>query len=156
MKQTIAIAAAGLLSFGIAGITPAAAYHFSPENSAFTGKGKTSATKTGLTLPCKASFTGNVDANGVGSITGGKFREDGSVGCVSVKLKNLPWAANATGRRTAVIKNVAFSSPIGDCGPGDITTTLRNGVVKFTAVPLPPDCTVSGRVVTTPTLSIVK
>ena len=51
------------MSFGIAGVTPAAAYHLVPENTDFTGTGKTSATKNGSSLPCKANFTGKADTD---------------------------------------------------------------------------------------------
>jgi len=68
MKSAIAIAAAALVSFGIA--APASAYHLTPENSSFTGNGKTSATKSGVTLPCKAKLEGTIDGSGVGSVSG--------------------------------------------------------------------------------------
>ncbi len=153
MKTAIAIAAAGLMSLGIAGTTPAAAYHLIPESSSFSGKGNTSATKNGVTLACKAKFKGSVDANGVGSVTSGTFT--GDLGCTSVALSNLPWTSTAKSATKANILNVTFTSPIGNCGPTTLPVKLKNGVISFTNVPLAGGCTVSGKIKTTPTLSIV-
>lgn len=155
MKPAILIAAAGVVSLGIAGTTPAAAYHLSPKSTKFTGTGNTSATKNGISLPCKAHFTGNTSSTGVGHITGGSFTDTTKVGCTAVKLINLPWKALAKTATKVVIYNVEFSSPIGNCGPGNLPTILKNGVVTFTDVPLPGGCTVSGKITTTPKVSVV-
>ena len=154
MKPAILLGAAGLISLGIVGTTPAAAYHLSPAGN-FTGDGTTSATKNGVSLPCKAHFTGKVTNAGVGYITGGSFTDNGGVGCTSVKLINLPWKAVAKTARKVIIKNVQFNSPIGDCGPGNLPVKAVNGVVSFTDVPLAGGCTVSGSITTSPKVSIV-
>jgi hypothetical protein len=154
MIKTITLAAA--VSLGIAATTPAAAFHLSPVSTSFTATGNTSATKNGVTLPCKAHFKGHTDANGVGFVDSGSFTDNGSIGCTAVTLQNLPWEGDATGKATVVIHNVTFSSPIGNCGPGDLTTKLKRGVISFTTAPLPPDCTVSGKLKTKPQLSVVK
>ena len=151
MKPIIAIAAA--ISFAIAGTAPAFAYHLIPESSDFTGSGKTSATKNGITLKCNANFTGNVNRKGVGLITGGSFT--GAVGCSSVGLGGLPWKSVATSATKIKIVNVSFTSPIGDCGPGNLVVKLSSGVITFKGKALPGGCTVSGTVTTSPTLSIV-
>jgi hypothetical protein len=153
MKKAIAITAAGLMSFGTVCATPAAAYHLIPESTNFTGTGKTSATKNGITLPCTANFKGNTNATGAGSITSGAF--SGQIGCSSVGLGGLPWKALAKSATKVIIYNVSFTSPIGNCGPGNLTTKLTNGVIKFTNVALAGGCTVSGSIKTTPTISIV-
>ena len=153
MKKAIAITAAGLMSFGTVCATPAAAYHLIPESTTFTGTGKTSATKNGITLPCTANFAGKTTAAGVGYISSGSFT--GQVGCSSVGLGGLPWKSVAKSATKVVIYNVSFTSPIGNCGPGNIATKLTNGVIKFTNVPLAGGCTVSGSIKTTPTISIV-
>ena len=152
MKTAIVIAAAGLMSFGMID-SALAAYELNPESTNFTGTGTTSATKNGITLKCNASFTGSVDANGVGSITGGSF--SGQLGCSSVGLSGLPWKALAISATKVKIFGVTFTSPIGNCGPGNLKTTLKAGVIKFTNQPLPGSCTVSGKITTSPTLSIV-
>jgi len=153
MKKAIAITAAGLMSFGTVCATPAAAYHLIPESTTFTGAGKTSATKNGITLPCTANFKGNTNATSVGSITSGTF--SGQIGCSSVGLGGLPWKALAKSATKVIIYNVSFTSPIGNCGPGNLPTKLTNGVIKFTNVALAGGCTVSGSIKTTPTISIV-
>ncbi len=152
MKTVIAIAAAGLMSFGI-GATPAAAYHLTPESTSFSGTGTTSATKNGVTLKCKAKFQGSVDSNGVGSVTSGTF--SGQIGCNTVTLGNLPWKSTAKGATKLTIANVAFDSPIGNCGPGNLVVKLTDGVIKFTNIALAGGCTVSGKITTSPALSIV-
>jgi hypothetical protein len=151
MKTTIALIAAGLVSFAVA--TPAAAYHLIPENSSFKGTGNTSATKNGVTLACKAKFTGSVDANGVGSVTGGSFT--GDLGCTSVTLSNLPWQATAKSATKGQIFNATFSSPIGNCGPGTVPVKVKNGVISFKNVALSGGCTITGKIKTTPAISIV-
>ena len=151
MKTAAIAITAGLMSFGIVG--PAAAYHLSPENASFTGTGTTSATKNGITLKCKAKFQGHVDSNGVGWVDSGSFT--GQLGCTSVGLGNLPWKSLARTATKANIYNVAFTSPIGNCGPGTVPTKLVDGIIKFANVPLSGGCTVSGKITTSPTLSIV-
>ena len=153
MKTTIALATT-ILSLGIAGITPATAFHLSPAGD-FTADGDTSATKGGVTLPCIAHFTGTVDSNGIGHITGGSFTDNGGVGCTAVTLSGLPWKVKAVKKGKVKIYKVTFSTPIGDCGPGTIPAPLKKGVLSFTAVPLQPDCSISGSLTTSPKISIV-
>lgn len=155
MKTAIVLAAAGLMSLGTTDIALAAKYHLVPPGN-FTGDGKTSATKNGISLPCIAHFTGRVTAAGVGYVTGGTFKDDGGIGCTSVKLSNLPWKSLAVAAAKGKIFNVTFTSPIGNCGPGTIPVAVRNGAIKFTAVALRGGCSVSGSITTTPKLSIVK
>ncbi|MBV8800499.1 MAG: hypothetical protein JOY77_10095 [Alphaproteobacteria bacterium] len=152
MKTTIVIAA-GLVSLGIVGATPAAAFHLSPPGD-FSADGTTSATKNGITLPCKAHFDGTVNADGVGAVTGGQFTDNGAQGCTLVSLQNLPWEVDATGKKNVLIKNVTFSTPIGSCGPGDVVGKIKNGHLTLVNVSLPPDCQVSADVITTPTVKI--
>jgi hypothetical protein len=153
MKTAIAITVAGLMSFGIIGITPASAYHLIPESTSFKGKGSTSATKSGVTLACTANFNGSIDGNGVGSVTSGSFT--GELGCSSVALSNLPWKATAKKATKGSILNVTFTSPIGNCGPSTLPVKLKNGVISFTNVAVAGGCTISGKIKTTPTVSIV-
>ena len=151
MKTAIAIIAG--LSFGILGVTPAFAWHLTPENQSFTGKGNTSATKNGVTLKCTAKFTGKVDGSGIGYVESGSF--SGAIGCSTVTLGDLPWKSVAVGRYVVHIENVKFNSPIGDCGPSTIAVKLRNGVISFTNDQVSGGCTVSGRITTSPSLKIV-
>lgn len=152
MKTVLAIAAASAVSLAV-GIAPASAYKLSPPNTSFTGTGKTSATKNGITLACKAKFDGNVDANGIGHITGGSFT--GELGCTSVGLGGLPWTTKAKSATKAVISNVSFTSPIGNCGPGNVAIKVVDGQISFKNVALDGGCTISGKITTTPPVSIV-
>jgi hypothetical protein len=156
MKTAIALTAASLVSIGIAGATaPAAAYHLSPSGS-FVGDGDTSATKNGITLPCHAHFTGKVTSNGVGYVTGGSFTDNGKTGCKQVKLVNLPYKSRVKSSTKVIILNAKFNGPLTlDCGPSNVPTTLKNGIITFTAVPMAGGCSVSGKITTSPTLSIV-
>ena len=154
MKTTIALTAASLILLGTAGISSASNYKLSPPGN-FTGDGNTSATKNGISLPCKAHFTGTINSAGIGSVTGGSFKDNGGVGCTSVKLINLPWKSVAVSLAKVKILNVTFSSPIGDCGPGTLPVKVKNGVIVFNTVPLPGGCSVSGKITTNPKISIV-
>ena len=153
MKTAIASIAAVIMSFGIVGTTPAAAYHLTPVGTSFTGAGSTSATKNGVTLQCKAKFQGNVDDTGVGFVTSGTFT--GDIGCTSVGLGGLPWKSVAKSAKKVNILKVSFTSPIGNCGPGTVPVTVKNGTIKFTNVPLTGGCTISGSIKTSPPLAIV-
>jgi len=153
MKNAIATTAASLMSLMIVGTTPAAAYHLIPVSTDFTGSGTTSATKNGITLKCKAKFQGHTDSNGVGFITGGSF--SGQLGCTSVGLGGLPWKSLAKSATKVIINNVSFTSPIGNCGPGNVPVKLVDGIIKFSNVALAGNCTISGKITTSPTLSIV-
>ena len=157
MKIAIVIAAAGLTAFTMAA-TPAAAWKITPSGD-FTADGTTSATKNGVTLPCKAHFTGTVNAHGIAHITSGEFTDNGGPpgACGAVQLANLPWKTAARTAKAAKIYNVQFTTPIGSCGPGAMPVRVRSGgVIVFTAVPLAGGCTVSGNLTTTPQLSIVE
>src|ERR1700733_6830138 len=101
MKSGIAVIAAALMSIGIVGTAAASSYELRPLNTNFTGTGTTSATKSGITLKCTASFQGNVDGQGVGHITSGSFT--GELGCSSVSLQGLPWTAAAVSQTKATI-----------------------------------------------------
>jgi hypothetical protein len=152
MKTVIALTAAGLMSLGLVAATPAAAYHLIPESTDFTGAGKTSATKSGITLSCKAKFTGSIDDQGVGSITSGSF--SGDLGCSSVGLSGLPWKATAKKATTATIFGVTFTSPIGNCGPSDLPVKVKDGVISFKNAEIAGGCTISGKIKTKPAVGI--
>lgn len=152
MKTIIMGAVAGF-SLAIAGISPAFAWHLTPEGTNFTGKGNTSATKGGITLKCTANFKGNVDDTGTGYVTSGSF--SGELGCSGVTLGNLPWKSVAVGAKTVHIEDVTFKSIIGDCGPSTIAVKLASGVISFSNVQLAGSCTASGKITTSPHLKIV-
>ena len=156
MKAAFAIAAAGLMSLGIAA-TPAAAYHLSPSGN-FTADGTTSATVTalGLTLPCNAHFTGNVNSKGIGYITGATFTDNGAIGCGLIQLAGTPWKSVAKSAKKVVIHSAAFTGPAGiNCGPSNVPVTLRHGVITFTAVPMAGGCSITGTLTPSPKLKIV-
>lgn len=150
MKIMFAIAALSAASLGLA--SQANAYKFSPPSTSFTGKGKTSATKNGVTLACSANLSGATDANGNGKVTGGSF--SGAFGCSAVTFANLPWPMTATGKTTGTVTGVTFNSPIGNCGPDTLNITLKRGKIKFNQT-IAGGCAVTGSLTTTPTLSIV-
>ncbi|HEY1961592.1 MAG TPA: hypothetical protein VGG69_04165 [Rhizomicrobium sp.] len=157
MKTAIAIATAGLVSLGLAA-TPAAAFKLSPAGN-FTADGNTSASKNGITLPCHAHFTGTISNKGVGHITSGTFTtSSGPQGaCEAIVLNNLPWKTVARTATTGKIYNVQFAGPAGlNCGPGNLVVHVKSGIVSFTTQPLPPGCTVTGKLTTNPTVSIVE
>lgn len=155
MKAITAIATAGVMCLAAAVATPAAAFHLHPTGD-FTADGTTSATKSGISLPCNAHFTGTVDSQGVGQVTGGSFTDNGGIGCTAVALKNLPWETKAISAIKVKLFGVTFSSPIGDCGPSNIVAKLKRGRLRFSAAQMKGDCSVSAKVKTKPKLKIVQ
>lgn len=150
MKNAIAIASAAILTF--ATIAPAAAYHLEPKSTSFTGTGNTQATKNGITLKCKATFQGHVDAAGIGWVDSGTFK--GQVGCTSVGLGGLPWKSPAKSATKVNILNVSFTSPIGNCGPNTVPVKIIDGKIRFKNVAMAGACTITGVITTNPALSI--
>jgi len=155
MKTAIAIAAVGLASLGLFGAANASGFKLSPPSTKFTGTGPSSATTTsGISLSCTANFKGSTNATGIGKITGGSFT--GALGCSAVTLGNLPWKAEALTATTGEILNVAFDSPIGNCGPGTVPASLSGaGVISFDDTTLKGCSSVTGTITTKPAITVV-
>ena len=153
MKSAIGIIAG--LAFGLAGVSPAFAWHLVPESTSFTGAGKTSATVNGITLKCSASLTGHTDSKGIGYIDSGSFT--GQPGCTAVTFQNTPWTSTAVSGSTVHIANVTFSTPIGNCGPSTLTVRLgRAGTFTWKNQVLSGGCNISGTITTSPAITIAK
>ena len=142
---------AGLASLGFAA---QARPSLSPRNTSFTAKGQVTITK-GVSHPsCTAHFVGTTDAAGFGQITGATFT--GSDFCTAITSATLPWALNAETKRRATLHDVDLGTPLGFCGPANVTVYVSStGRFTFFAS-LPPDCIIHGYVKTTPVVTIVK
>jgi hypothetical protein len=142
---------AGLASLGFAA---QARPSLSPRNISFTAKGQVTITK-GVSHPsCTAHFVGTTDAAGFGQITSATFT--GSDFCAAVTSATLPWSMNAETRRRALLKDVDLGTPLGFCGPVNVTVYVSStGRFTFSAS-APPDCFIQGYVKTTPVVTIVK
>lgn len=152
MKTLTAVAAIALVSFGFT--TTASAFKLSPPSTSFTGSGNTSLTKSGITVPCTANFTGSINARGVGKVTGATFT--GSATCQAISATGLPWKVAAKTASTAKFSAVSVSTPLGNCGPSALTVGDNGtGLVTFTNQILSGGCSVSGSVQTTPAVTIV-
>ena len=154
MKPIIALAAIGLVSFGLADSASAAkaGFKFSPANTKFSGAGPTSATLNGVTLACTGTLTGATNKAGVGKVTGGSFT--GALGCTSVTFAGTPWKMVAASATTATITGVDFNTPIGDCGPANLTVTLTGGTFSYNGA-FDQCSNISLTLKTTPTVTIV-
>lgn len=152
MKSIIALAAVGLMSFGLANGANAAGFKFSPASTKFVGKGPTSATLNGVTLACTGTLKGSTNAQGVGKVTGGSFT--GALGCSSVTFTGTPWKMTATTATTATIVGVDFTTPLGSCGPANLVVTLTGGVFSYNGA-FDQCSNIQLSLKTTPTVSIV-
>ena len=152
MKSIIALAAVGLMSFGLANGANAAGFKFSPASTKFVGKGPTSATLNGVTLACTGTLKGSTNAQGVGKVTGGSFT--GAFVCSSVTFTGVPWKMTATTATTATIVGVDFTTPLGSCGPANLVVNLSGGVFTYNG-PFDQCSNIQLSLKTTPTLSIV-
>ena len=152
MKSIIALAAVGLMAFGLADTANAAGFKLSPPNTKFTGAGPTSATLNGVNLNCTGMLTGQTNKAGVGKITGGSFT--GALGCSSVTFTGTPWTGVAVSATTGTITGVHFTTPLGSCGPANLTVTLTGGVFSYNG-PFDQCSNISLSLKTTPTVSIV-
>jgi hypothetical protein len=153
MKSLIAIAAIGVMSFGLAsGASAATKYIFSPASTKFVGTGPTSATLNSVTLACTGSLKGASTAAGAGKVTGGSFT--GELGCSSVTFTGTPWKMAATTATTATITGVHFTTPIGSCGPANLVVTLTGGVFSYNGA-FDQCSNIKLTLTTKPTLSII-
>ena len=126
----------------------------SPRSTSFTAKGQVTITK-GVSHPsCTAHFVGTTDAAGFGQINAATFT--GSDFCTAVTSATLPWALNAETKRQALLQDVALSTPLGFCGPANVTVYVSlTGRFTFYFM-ASPDCVIQGYVKTTPAITIVK
>ena len=156
MKAFTMISVAVLASLAMA--AQASAASFAPPNTSFTGAGTTNL-KKGIfpPIPCTANFTGHTDAAGAAFIDTAAFT--GSVACTSIAASGLSWGTTITGPNSATINGVAFSSPLGPCGPANLPVNVSStGVITFNYTITAGNCTVSttgGGIVTTPAVTIV-
>ncbi|MDR3507316.1 MAG: activator of alkane oxidation [Caulobacteraceae bacterium] len=159
MKTLATLSATALLALGLAS-QAFAAPTLGPVSTSFTGMGTTSMTKSGITIGCNANFTGSINSTGAGQISTAAFTA-GNFLCPLITATNLPWPAAAVtagggGAGTANILTVAVSTPLGNCGPSTLPTSINTtGVISFSGVPLSGGCTVSGSIQSTPHVFVV-
>ena len=146
-----ALSVAGIALAG--GAAFAAAYTLSPRDTAFVVSGPADVTKGSIKLNCAATIKGAIDKAGDGRITAASFK--GGL-CGSIKPTGLPWPIKVTGPSAGVIRGVAVkASLLGGGGPADIPVTLgKAGEITLTPTPLKPDCSIKGRLTTTPAISV--
>jgi hypothetical protein len=152
MKALSVIAAATLLSAGIASSASAMQRSYEPANTPFTATGSITVTSPSGSLPCQTVLTGTTV--GGGSITGATF--SGS-SCGSLKALALPWTMSSFGNSGTGINfaNVGFSAPaIGVCHPARVKGTLGiGGKLTFSGAGVGV-CSMSGTLVTSPAIRI--
>jgi hypothetical protein len=151
MKPAIALAALGLVLFGLADAADADV--FSPASTKFNLTGPVIIMKSGVKLGCQETVGAQTNATGALSITSMSF--SGGQGCSSVKANGLPWAVNATGISSLTISKVLLMLPNGACGPGVVPANLGGGVLAFNAANSLAGCSIAGGLRSTPTVRIV-
>jgi hypothetical protein len=125
--------------------------------TSFTGIGATNMIKGLGPFPCSAKFTGHTDATPSTYAWIDSAAFTGSVFCTSVTAASLPWRAHIVNGTTAVIEQVKFNSPVGPCGPADLTVNLASGAISFHQTLNPGGCEVwtTTPIATTPSVGII-
>lgn len=153
MKAYKTICLAALATFGLS--TAAAAQTVTPVSTNFTASGPTSLTSGGTRLNCTSTFRGTTSADGrTASITSASLA---GFGCGLVSATNLPWTVTAQSTTAITVSGVAVNVPFATCGPSNLSAAYNNatGQMTFANAPLAPNCSVTGTLTTSPTLTIV-
>jgi hypothetical protein len=151
MKHAIALAASGLILFGVANC--AAAEAFSPSNTKFNWTGPVIIMKSTVRLGCQATVGAQTNTTGALSITSVSF--SGGQACASVGASGLPWAVKATSMTSLTISKVLLVLPNGACGSGVIPANLGGGVLAFNASNNLAGCSIAGGLRSAPTVKIL-
>lgn len=151
------------LAIAMGAASMANAYSITPVNTHFTAPGTISVKSPSsyqAAVNCGATFTGNVDADGVAKITGVAITGGGL--CSLPKITGLPWTLTATGATGGSVTNVGYTIagsilyPVSNCGASTITASYSGGVLTATNQPLAGNCTlVSLSVKPTPAFTVV-
>lgn len=152
MKYLSALAAAGLLSFGLVGSASASHFPvvFSPPSTTFTSTGPFAITINGTTLACTGTLKWATNVNGGAKIKAASL--SGPSGCSSVAFFSLPWKAVAISAASATIELVDFTTSLGDCR-SNLGVTVSNSVLSYTGQFS--SCNLQISLTTTPAVSIV-
>ena len=153
MKTLISIATLGLASLGLA--TSASAESFRPVSTPFTATGSIVVSAAAVSLPCQASLSGMVAADGSAKITSASFS---GLSCAALTGSHLPWKMVPTNPSIIKIHHVTVSATVlGICGPGNVKAVLdTGGVITISGASLPGlvPCSISGTLQTHPHLRI--
>lgn len=140
-----------LSSFSAAQARPS----FSPRSTDFTAKGQVSIRQETSNQACTAHFVGTTNADGYAQINAATFT--GSDFCTAVTSATLPWPMNAETKRRATLHDVDLSTPLGFCGPANMTVWINaSGRFTFASMLGTATCLFEGYVKTTPAITIVK
>jgi hypothetical protein len=154
MKNHIAIVVLGLMSVGLA--QSAAAYSVSPLNTAYTATGPaTIRTAAGSVINCTLTITGRTLSNGKAKTFTAAFSA-GDAACVNTTASDLPWMSPVLNATTLKLEHFTVTTPDGTCGPIMIRPADNaSGVWTVTNASVPPGCTFSATLATTPAITIV-
>ena len=153
MKTLIRTAAIGFMTFGFA--ASASAESFRPVSTPFTATGSIVVSAAAVSLPCQASLSGMVAADGSAKITSASFS---GLSCAALTGSHLPWKMVPTNPSIIKIHHVTVSALVlGICGPGNVKAVLNTGgAITISGASLPGlvPCAISGTLRTNPHLRI--
>ncbi len=149
-----ALVLGSMLAVSSLAVTPAFADKFSPANTTFSAVGQTNLSAGGISVACNADFVIATNAVGAGSVTQATF-SGSSFLCAQIKAAGLPWPATPTSLTTVTINNVKVTAPLGiTCGAGPVPGSLSSSRFAFNTALNPGNCSISGSLTVSPTLTI--
>jgi len=144
---------AGVPAVAMAMTGPADAFTYHPQGTTFVGGGPITVSDSfGNAVSCMGRYKLKTSKNAKNAkITKADFLF--GAGCTTLAANGLSWFLTATSTTTADIP-MAFSGPVGPCGPGPVTVTLSGNTLSFGQTLNPGGCKVSGSITLNPTLTI--
>lgn len=129
-----------------------------PSGEPFSVTGSTTLSKGFISAVCTATFTGTITPSGIVNITSTSFTGGGTCGLISGTASSLtPWTGQADSTTQLSINNAAVNvTLLGSCGPSKVVTSWNDqeSSLTFSNALLTPDCTVNGKVVSTPAFHV--
>lgn len=145
---------AALAALALAAVSqPAAAFVFAPPGSSGMAHGYVNLFGPPPHIGC--TFTMGWAVNDMGQLSITSAVTSGNSICSATKAAGLPWIANATHPRRAVVSGVDFVIPgVAPCGPGSEILAIVGNTVRLEETQISSTCRMWGSVQSTPALTI--
>lgn len=126
-----------------------------PNGEPFSASGLATLQKGAVSpISCTATFNGTVTSTGIVNITSTQFTGGALCGLITGSASSAtPWTGQVDSTTQVSINNVKLNvTLLGTCGPSKVTAAWSNmdSTATFNNAVLTPDCTVNGRVMTSP------
>ncbi|MGI9170019.1 MAG: hypothetical protein ACR2FH_07585 [Caulobacteraceae bacterium] len=157
MKIITLLAASGALAIGAT--SQAAAGAFTPRSARFSATGQAGlGAQGGMSISCILTIKGKTTRGGRAKITSAQF-SGSDARCASTTFMGLPWRTRAGGSSggvgAATIFNVAVASAVtGACGPGQAPVQVFSNGGWNIVTSLPPACSFSAVLQTSPSITV--